>query len=46
MAQYCQKCHKTMNDTQFYTYKNGDKTEMCKNCLTLHVNNFEPDTFL
>ena len=34
-----------MNDTQFYTYKNGDKTEMCKNCLTLHVNNFEPDTF-
>ena len=35
-----------MNDTQFYTYKNGDKTEMCKNCLTLHVNNFEPDTFL
>ena len=46
MANYCQKCHKTMNDTQFYTYKNGDKTEMCKNCLTLHVNNFEPDTFL
>ena len=46
MAQYCQKCHKTMNDTQFYTYKNGDKTEMCKNCLTLHVNNFEPDTLL
>ena len=46
MAQYCQKCHKTMNDTQFYTYKNGDKTEMCKNGLTLHVNNFEPDTFL
>ena len=46
MAQYCQKCHKTMNDTQFYTYKNGDQTEMCKNCLTLHVNNFEPDTFL
>lgn len=46
MAQYCQKCHKTMNDTQFYTYKNGEKTEMCKNCLTLHVNNFEPDTFL
>ena len=46
MAQYCQKCHKTMNDTQFYTYKNGDKTEMCKNCLTLHVNNFEPDAFL
>ncbi len=46
MAQYCQKCHKTLNDTQFYTYKDGTKTEMCKNCLTMHVNNFEPDTFL
>ena len=46
MASYCQKCHKTMTDTQFYTYKTGEKTEMCKNCLTLHVNNFEPDTFL
>ena len=43
---YCQKCHKTMADTQFYTYKDGSKTEMCKKCLTMHVNNFEPDTFL
>lgn len=43
---YCQKCHKTLKDIQFYTYKNGEKTEMCKNCLTLHVNNFKPDTFL
>lgn len=43
---YCQKCHKTLKDTQFYTYRNGEKTEMCKNCLGLHVNNFKPDTFL
>ena len=30
----CQKCGKMMDeDTQFYTYKNGNKTEMCKNAL-------------
>ena len=44
--QYCEKCRKTMADTQFYTYKNGEKCELCKACLTMHVNNFEPDTFL
>ena len=30
----CQKCSKAMDEnTQFYTYKNGEKTEMCKKCL-------------
>lgn len=43
---YCSKCQKTLNDTQFYTYKNGEKTELCKKCLTMHVDNFNPDTFL
>ena len=33
-------------NTQFYTYKNGDKTDMCKKCLTMHIDNFNPDTFL
>ena len=43
---YCEKCHKTMNELQFYTYKDGRKTEMCKKCLTMHIDNFNPDTFL
>ena len=43
---YCEKCHKTMNENQFYTYKSGQKTEMCKKCLTMHIDNFNPDTFL
>lgn len=43
---YCQKCRKTMADTNYYTYKNGTKAELCKSCLTMHINNFEPDTFL
>ena len=33
-------------NTQFYTYKNGDKTTMCKKCLTMHIDNFNPETFL
>lgn len=43
---YCEKCHKTMKDINFYTYKNGRKTEMCKACMTMHIDNFNPDTFL
>ena len=43
----CTKCGKTMDAaTQFYTHKNGDKTKMCKKCLTMHIDNFNPDTFL
>lgn len=42
----CEKCKKEMQDTNFYTYKNGQKFELCKSCLTMHVDNFDPDTFL
>lgn len=42
----CIKCGKSMDEGQFYTYKDGQKTEMCKKCLTMHIDNFEPDTFL
>jgi len=43
---FCSKCKKTMADVNFYTYKDGTKCELCKACLTMHINNFEPDTFL
>lgn len=43
---YCEKCHRTLKDTNFYTYKDGRKTEMCKACMTMHIDNFNPDTFL
>ena len=42
----CEKCGKSMDEDNFYTYKNGGKTEMCKKCLTMHIDNFNPDTFL
>lgn len=42
---YCSKCRKTMSEANFYTYKNGTKAELCKGCLTMHINNWEPETF-
>ena len=43
----CIKCGKQLDeDSQFYTHKDGTKTSMCKKCLTMHIDNFDPDTFL
>lgn len=46
MAKICEKCLKSMDENQFYTYRDGSKTELCKKCLTLHIDNFKPDTYL
>lgn len=47
MADYsCEKCGKTMDERNFYTHKDGNKTKLCKKCLTLHIDNFNPDTYL
>jgi uncharacterized membrane protein len=47
MANYhCDRCNKTMDENNFYTYKDGRKTELCKKCLTAHIDNFDPNTFL
>lgn len=43
---FCEKCHKFLKEGNFYTYKDGTKTELCKPCLTMHIDNFDPDTFL
>ena len=42
----CQKCNKTMNEMNFFTYKDGRKTELCKKCMTMHIDNFDESTFL
>ena len=42
----CAKCGRTMEDLNFYTFKNGDKHDLCKSCLTMHIDNFNPETFL
>lgn len=44
--QHCSKCNKDLEEINFYKYHNGEYVEFCKKCLTLHVNVFEPDTYL
>ena len=43
---YCDKEQKWAREINFYTYKDGSKSKMCKQCLTMHIDNFNPDTFL
>ena len=43
---FCNKCLKTMDEGQFYTYHDGRKTELCKKCMTLHINNFDESTYV
>lgn len=42
----CEKCGKVMKEDQFYTKKNKEKTKLCKKCLTMHIDNFNPETYL
>lgn len=41
----CTKCKRTLSSEKFYTYKDGTKCDLCKDCLTMHINNWEPETF-
>lgn len=49
---YCEKCNRTMNGTEFYSsnnlekYPNDGKFPLCKKCMTMHVDNWNPDTYL
>lgn len=41
----CVTCKRQMQDLNFYTKRNKEKFDQCKGCLTLHVDNFDPETF-
>lgn len=42
----CQKCGRVYSiGTQFYKRKDGTRVDLCKNCLTLWMDPFKPDTF-
>ena len=46
-TKYCPKCNKTLDVSNFYKRKSdGSYMDMCKKCITLHVDPFNPDTFL
>ena len=48
---YCAKCHKTRPDKYFYTSNNLEKyptgkLSECKDCATMHIDNFDPETYV
>lgn len=49
---YCEKCNRTMGREQFYSsnnlekYPNGGVFPQCKKCMTMHVDNWDPDTYM
>lgn len=48
---YCEKCNRTQGAEQFYGSNNlikypEGKLKQCKKCITMHVDNFDPNTYL
>ena len=48
---YCEKCKKTQNESEFYSSNNTEKytdgrLHQCKKCITMHVDNWDPNTYL
>ena len=48
---YCEKCNRTMGAEQFYGTNNLEKypegkLPICKKCMTMHVDNWKPETYL
>ena len=48
---FCEKCKVTKNEDNFYKSNNLEKypegyLNQCKDCITMHVNNWDPDTFM
>lgn len=49
---YCEKCNRLLGANEFYKsnnlekYPNEGKFPKCKKCLTMHVDNWNPETYL
>ena len=41
----CERCGKKFGQINFYSYRDGSKCEICKACITAHIDNFDPHTF-
>lgn len=42
----CARCGRKMKATNFYLTKDKEYCDLCKECLTAHIDNFDPETFL
>ena len=50
-AYYCERCNKTMSADNFYGTNNLEKYpegkfNLCKRCMTMHVDYWNPDTYM
>lgn len=48
---YCEKCNKTMSEKEFYSSNNLEKypegkLHQCKKCISMHVDNWDPESYL
>lgn len=49
---YCEQCHKTKPEKDFYgsnnlaKYPNGGKLTKCKSCVSMHIDNWDPNTYM
>ena len=48
---FCEKCKKTMRADEFYKTYNLEKyptgyLSQCKKCVTMHVDNWDPQTYI
>ena len=48
---YCKKCNRTMSAEQFYGSSNLEKypegkLDTCKKCISMHVDNWKPETYV
>lgn len=52
MSHFCEKCHKTREEKYFYVsnnlekYPNGGHINLCKDCATRHIDNWDSSTYL
>lgn len=48
---YCEKCHKSKSEKDFYhsnnkvKYPNGGVLPQCKQCISMHIDNWDPNTY-
>lgn len=42
----CSKCGRELKEGEFYKGKDGNRIDMCKDCITANIDNRRPSTFL
>lgn len=42
----CEKCEKLKPETSFQKLRDGTSVNFCKECLTMHIDNYDPETFI